>query len=146
MLPSPTTTPSKFAAFHNLSLAVNYEFDDNFSSGIEVRRETFFQKFDFRDDQNLLTIIEQQPNFTTYYITSKYSQNLTDVISPYIQLSAGANKVGFVGKFTTGVNYDLTNDFGILLGVEYANMFYGYRGNTFNSSKIGFLWGLNYKF
>ncbi|MCO5252303.1 MAG: porin family protein [Candidatus Kapabacteria bacterium] len=146
MLPSPTTTPSKFAAFHNLSLAVNYEFNDNLSSGFEVRRETFFQKFDFRDDENLLTIIEQQPNFTTFYLTSKYSFNMSELISPYIQLSAGANKVGFVGKFSGGVNYDLTNSFGVLIGVEYANMFYGYRGNTFNSSKIGFLWGLNYKF
>jgi hypothetical protein len=146
MMPAPTTTPSKFAAFHNLSLALNYEFSDNISSGFEVRRETFFQKFDFHDDENLLTIIEQQPNFTTFYLTSKYSFNMSELISPYFQLSAGANKVGFVGKFSGGVNYDLTNSFGVLIGVEYANMFYGYRGNTFNSSKIGFLWGLNYKF
>lgn len=146
MMPAPTTTPSKFAAFHNLSFAVNYDFNENFSSGIEVRRETFFQKFDFRDDENLLTIIEQQPNFTTFYLTGKYSHELSELISPYIQLSAGANKVGFVGKISGGVNYDLTNNFGVLIGVEYANMIYGYRGNTFNSSKIGFLWGLNYKF
>lgn len=146
MLPSPTTTPAKFAAFHNLSLALYYEFNRNLSSGIEVRRETFFQKFDFRDDNNLLTIIEQQPNFTTVYLTGKYSHNLDDVISPYIQLSAGANQVGVVGKLSAGVNYNLTNDFGILLGVENANMVYGFKGNTFYSSKIGFLWGLNFKF
>ena len=145
-IPAATITPSRFADFHNMTIDMKYNFKNGISVGADVRRETFFQKFDFVDDLKQYTIIEQQPNFTTISLSAGYTYFSGCSINPLTQISIGANEVGIVSRMMVGAGYRISNNFSLHLSAEFSNLTYEYRNTVFNSPKFGFNYGINYAF
>ena len=145
-IPAATITPSRFADFHNMTIDMKYNFKNGISVGADVRRETFFQKFDFVDDLKQYTIIEQQPNFTTISLSAGYTYFSGSSINPLTQISIGANEVGIVSRMMVGAGYRISNNFSLHLSAEFSNLTYEYRNTVFNSPKFGFNYGINYAF
>jgi hypothetical protein len=145
-IPAATITPSAFADFHNMTMDVKYNFSNGVSIGADIRNETFFQKFDFYDTFAQYTIIEQQPNFTTFSINAAYKYLSGGTINPFSQISIGVNEVGIVSRLMIGTSYRISDNFALHLSTEFSNLSYKYRENIFNSQKIGFNYGLSYQF
>lgn len=145
-IPEATVTPSRFANFNNLSFDVKYNFENNFALGIDIRRESYFQKFNFYDVNNLYTEIEQLPNFTTASVSLSYALKTDHLLTPAFQVSLGVNEVGFVSRFLTGISYSISQNFDLILSAEVSNLTYEYQNNFFNSPKVGINYGLKYNF
>jgi hypothetical protein len=145
-IPAATITPSRFADFHNMAIDMKYNFKNGISVGADVRRETFFQKFDFVDELNQYTIIEQQPNFTTLSLNLAYNFDTGGSVIPFAQVSVGGNVVGAVSRLMAGASYRISDNFMLNISGEYSNMTYSYKSSIFNSPKFGFNYGISYKF
>ncbi|MBX3044615.1 MAG: hypothetical protein KIT33_01465 [Candidatus Kapabacteria bacterium] len=145
-IPAATITPSKFADFHNMTIDIKYNFESGISLGADLRRETFFQKFDFFDELNQYTIIEQQPNFTTLSVNLAYHYDTDSPVIPFAQVSVGGNEVGAVSCLMVGAGYRISDNFMLNISSELSNMTYSYKGTIFNSPKFGFNYGISYRF
>jgi hypothetical protein len=146
MTEEPTISPSVIAPFNNSGLAAYYNLSDKFAIGAEIRQETFFQVYNGYDEYGQYTIYEQQPNFTSYGLILRYSMPYYGKFLPYVQLNAGGNKVGALGRLMIGTKYKLYDDISFSLGLEYSNLFYNYQSGRFNASKFGLNYSIFYNF
>ncbi len=140
-----TISPKEYSPVNNMAIAVSYSLNNNFSIGLDIRQETFFLQYRGTKDSKQF-IYEQQPNFTTFTSTLKYSLNEINNWRPFAQVSLGINNLGFVSRAMLGTEYSVLDNFSLILGVDFNNLTYSYQKNYFNSSKIGLNYGLIYSF
>ena len=141
-----TISPAEIADFNNTGVSAILNLDENFSIGVEMRQETFFQKFSGLDKIGQFTQYEQQPNFTTYGMIIRYGINLSERIKPLAQIAIGGTNVGFIGRAMSGIQYKFSDELKFIIGFEYSNLFYDYQNHNFNSDKVGFNYGISYNF
>jgi hypothetical protein len=142
---SPTIEPAKYSPFNRMGLSGMYRLSDVFGLGANLRQETFFLRYRGTEG-NEEFIYEQQPNFTTFSLVSRYDMAQWGSFKPFVQLSAGINSIGFVGRGQTGLQYTILPNLSAVLGVEYGYMLYTHQNNYFNSSKFGLNYGLMFSF
>ncbi len=145
-IPAATVTPSRFADFNNMTIDIKYNFDNGISVGGDVRRENYFQEFDFVDELRQYTKVEQQPNFTTFSLVAGYIYNSGSSISPLAQISLGLNEAGVVSRLMVGAGYRISDNFSLRISSELSNLTYEYKSVVFNSPKFGFNYGICYTF
>lgn len=143
-LPASTITPKEFGAFMNMQIGVRYRLNNAFKVGADIRRETFFQKFNGLDGLGQYTVYEQQPNFTTYSLGLQYYPVDMGNFHPYLVTSLGGNAVGYVWRGGGGITYIVGNSIAFEIGVDYSTMYYNFDQNWFNSSKLGINYGISY--
>ncbi|MDQ1267274.1 MAG: hypothetical protein QG635_2428 [Bacteroidota bacterium] len=142
----PTISPKESIFFNNLSLDFFYMISDWTSIGLDIRQETFFQKYsDGRDPESTLTY-EQQPNMTSFCLAGRMNQKVIGDFSGLFQLSVGGSRVGFVGRAMAGLEYSFMPRISILGGIEYNSLIYKHLSNYFFSDKINFNYGIIIKF
>ncbi len=142
---TPTIEPSKYSPLNNMAIALAYNLNSNISTGIDLRQETFFLRYEGTNNGEQF-IYEQQPNFTTFSATLKYKLDGWGGFRPFTQVSAGLNSVGFVGRAMLGAEYRIFSNFAFVLSLDYSNLTYTHQNNYFNSSKFGLNYGLSYSF
>jgi long-subunit fatty acid transport protein len=147
MMPDASINPSSFAKFNNNSVSVFYELDNNWIIGAGLRQETFFQDFEGTDSRGERFRYEQQPNLTTYSLALRYRTNpFWGFCSLLSQGTVGLNNAGPVVRGSVGTEISLSNAFSFVVGLEYSNLFYKHQNSNYNSSKMGLVYGLNFKF
>lgn len=143
-IPVEKINPNKFNTFNKTGISLFYNFNSNFKAGVGLKQETFYLEYsETNNDTNIY--YQQQPNLTTYSINARYLFNKTSGIKPLIGISAGGNKAGAVIRTSLGFEYDIVNNFSILLNAEYSLFLFNHNSEIFNSSKICFNYGLVYK-
>lgn len=145
-MPEASLNPSKYSMFNNTSITVLYDISKHFSIGLDIRQETFFQRFDGEDIYSLPVTYEQQPNFTSYGIVFRYDSRSNKSIRPFYQGIVGANKIGLIGRASAGLAYSPYSDISFLLGLEYSYMGYAHQNKLFGSQKFGLNYGVSFKF
>jgi hypothetical protein len=141
----PTISPKQYSPLNNMSLALAYNVNDNFSTGIDIRQETFFLRYEGTNNEQQF-IYEQQPNFTTFSGSLKYKLDGWNGFRPFVAISAGGNSIGIVGRAMLGAEYNIFGNFSLMIGADFSNLTYSYQNNYFNSSKFGLNYGLIYSF
>ena len=145
--PDATIDPSSYARFNNNSVALYYELSDNWIVGAGLRQETFFQDFYGTDSVGRAFRYEQQPNLTTYGLSLRYRSDIYwGFCSLLTQATFGLNTAGPVARGTFGTEISISRSFSFVAGLEYSALFYQHQNKNFNSSKFGFIYGLNFKF
>ncbi len=145
-MPSETIYPQKLSKFDNLALAVYYDFTPDFSAGLEVRQETFFQKFQGIKDGERYQY-QQQPNFTSYGLNLRYILPF-DMwgIEPFGQISGGFTSAGYIARGMAGLKYSPYKDISFILGGEYSRLEYKHQGSPYNANKFGLIYGVMFNF
>ena len=138
-----TTVPK----FQNINFSLLYDLSDNLAIGADLRHEKFYQKYTGRNQQGELYEYTQYPTFTSISGLVRYRFYNSEDFNFFNQLMVGGLQTkGFTMRDMIGFEWKLTNYAGIILGAEYNHMFFEHQGNWFNSSKLGFHYGLSYCF
>ena len=133
-------------ALNNFSINVSYHFGDNHSFGLNVGKEAL-QLYDVKQDGKKFTF-ERQPNILWAGASYRYSfGELFDLvpISPYTELSIGGTKYGPIGKFSLGMNYNLSNSIEVGFGYEFTSLAYTEFSTYKITNKSGLIYNLTYK-
>ncbi len=127
---------------------IDLPFDNNFKAGIAVGREHFIYQYVELDGNE--TLVKNNKYSFWFGMTARYEfADLYEFpVYPAIQLTAGtALDHGLLVKCSPAVNCYLTDNFGILLGLDasYTNQKYNF-GQQTDHWKLGLKTGLIYKF
>ncbi len=139
-----TINPADNALFNNYSLAVFYDLSEVFSIGYDLRQETFFNQFYGADNDGVMKTYETQPNYTSHGLALRYYILPSESFKPLAQLTFGGNSVGLTSRFMAGLKYEPYRDIAFIIGLEYSNLTYWFDNNSFNSSKLGLNYGVQF--
>lgn len=138
--------PSEISKFHNMSLSMLYELFDNFKVGAEIRQETFYVKYLSTDGILQNYIYEQQPNLTSIGALLRYTFLDKETFKMFAQNNVSANYYGLVYRGSLGMEYYVIPQISILGAVDFAGLYYQHQKKTNTSEKVGFSYGINFKF
>lgn len=145
-LPRETIYPGEIAKFNNMDLNIFYKLSGNFSIGAGIKQETFYVKYRGTDVLGVNYIKEQQPNFTTYNALLRFFPFEMENMEPFAQISIGGCNYGAVFRTGLGCEYVFDENISAVAMIDYSLLGY-YHLEIFNSAqKIGFYYGINYKF
>ena len=132
----------------NASVGVYYNFSENFSAGYGLRQEFFYQSYEGTIDGKRYKL-EQHTNYFTHNLSAKYKFYNYGKLDGYGELSLGINQTnsgfknsGMIGRAMIGLEYNIYDDFGMVLGFEVSNLNYRQNGTNYNSPKAGFQYGV----
>ena len=103
----------------------------------------------FEGDRNgQLIRYEQFPNMFWAGITGRYTGNDFGSIplAPYGQVFLGGSEYGPLGRASAGLQYSPVGPLVFLLGLEGSAMMYSFQGTTYISPKLGFTYGVGFRF
>lgn len=132
----------------NFSLTVFRKINHYHSIGLEIGSEQFSQIFPSSNEKISYT---QMQNPMLIWAGATYRFTPIDYIIPYklypyAQLSASGTTIGPIIRGQIGMNWQLANNFNIVLGYDYGALFYNVSGNIYNSPKSGLIFGAGVKF
>jgi len=141
---SPTLNPS----FNDMSIAILYNFNNNWQVGLEYGQEYFNQRFyssegfiqNFTDQIYLSNWL----GFSGKYITNNYNTYFTPQL--YGKALAAFSEAGPILKTESGIIFNFSDRLSFFTGLQFTNLTYSYKSNLFNSSKFGLSGGFNVKF
>ncbi|MGE5480405.1 MAG: anti-sigma factor family protein [Chloroflexota bacterium] len=152
-------SPKHKQVANNFAIALFKNITEDFSIGLDYRRESFMQKYDGMEyilvgkgeNQRLLaepTFYSQEANFQTYSLAARYKITAIDVVgvSPTLGASLGANQVGAVGRVIVGASYMPYDWFEILASYDYSVMRFDHQNKWFTAAKSGLHLGAAIKF
>ncbi len=139
-----TLPPSDYAKFNNYSFALFYDLSEVFSVGLDVRQETFFNRFYGKDADGIMKTFETQPNYTSLGLALRYYAMPNANLKPFAQITLGGNSVGLASRAMAGLKYEPYRNIAFVIGLEYSNLAYWFDNNSFNSSKVGLNYGVQY--
>jgi hypothetical protein len=139
-------SPENYSAFNKMGIGMNYIISDHFQIGMNVRQETFSQSFTGKESNDNTYRYEQQPNLTTYSLSTKILLADLGLFKPVINLNAGVNNAGFVGRIMGGTYIQAYPGLSFLLSLEYSGLRFKHQNNYFNSTKLGFNYGIGFNF
>ena len=143
--PKEDIQPWVLNKLNNKDLGIYYQISDKFKFGFDLKQETFYLKYSSIEKDSKSYIIRTQPNFTTYNLNFRYYPMELGFTQPFAQFGVGYNKYGLIIRPKLGLEYKGINNFSLLLGAEYANLFFNHQ-KIWNASKVSIYWGLGYSF
>lgn len=145
-LPKANIAPSEYSKFNKMNASFIYQFNKTIAAGIELKQETFFQTFTGVDSLGNTYRYEQQPNLTTIGLAIRLNLGSYGIFSPVVQISTGLNRAGLTAGGMLGAEFEAYPGLSFIFDTDFSNLFYKHQSKTFNSSKIGFNYGLSFKF
>lgn len=143
-LPGSTVPRSSEPALENMSIIFLKDISSNFSYGLDMRQEFFFQEYDGTDDEGLPYKYEQHTNYFAVGIVGRYDFLKTKYYNGFGQLYLGANKVGPVGRGLVGFEINPSSKYGFIIGIEGSVLRFYHGENYFVSPKIGLHYGVKF--
>ncbi len=129
--------------FSRNGVELTYKFSDDFSAGIDVRQEFFFQDFKGHESGKLYQYY-QHPNILSGSITTKFSLvKISDNAGIIAKAAVGGSKPGIVFRAMLGLDYDPVEDFGFTVGIESSNLMYWHEA-CYVTPKIGLGYSLKF--
>jgi len=148
--PQENINISNEQTLNNIILNLIYSINEEFSIGLDYRRENFYLIFEGnekREKSNALYRYEMKPNFETAGLLLRYNPKFAKL--PYTQLFAqsvvGGNKVGYVGRAMIGAELVPIPNYSIIIGYDWSNMFYSFQDKWFSTTKKGIHFGVGVK-
>lgn len=135
--------------FDNLRLELSMNVNGNWSFGLDLRNENFYQKYNYIIDGQPY-ILEQNPNFYVYSGLIKYSPDFVkgEILGidqePFAQITLGAGTPGPVGRLMIGTKFDVFNGLYLKTGLEYSYLNYTQDNLNYQSDKISLQLGIGF--
>lgn len=136
--------PAQSSWYDNIAVAFAYELTPHWAVGAEfVGGESFSQRFEGQSNGQIIRY-EQRPSTYSIGPILRYTASPIGKIAaiPFFQVMAGGTEFGPIGRFTAGMQYNLSGPISLLAGLEYTMLGYKFQDSWFTSSKIGFTYGL----
>jgi hypothetical protein len=136
-------TQSNQQDLSNTSLSLRYKFNEEIQVGFEYRRESFYQKFEGFETENLYAY-EQNPNLESISLNFRYAPEFLNFsyAKPFVQTSLGGTKVGPIGRLMVGTKINFYDNYSLLLSSDYSVLGFSHNKNWFLASK----WGMHFGF
>ncbi len=129
----------------NLLLSINYQYNENIILGANLRNENFFLNYLSKDSVGQLFLYEQNPNFLTIGIFSKYYLANVDNIDIFGKFEIGANQYGIATRGSASIEYFFGDNIKLILEAEISNLLYYHQNKSNISNKIGINYGIIFK-
>lgn len=119
---------------------------ENVYAGAEFGTEVFSQIF-FGNNQQT-TIYDQTPTLFYFGLAGKYEFNQLSFgkFKPVGHLFVGGSSLGPLIRLNTVLQADLSRTIGVFAGIEAGALYYKNQNIWYNSSKLGIVGGINFKF
>lgn len=143
-IPELDISPLINPAFNNVGAALFYNFDENWSVGLEFGQEDVFQKYSGEG----LTF---EQNYLAFWwgIAGQYTFNEAEPlngIKPFTRVFLGGTRVGPMARGILGLQYTYADRFTILAGLESTALMYKYMNTNYTTGKIGVTYGISVNF
>lgn len=136
-------TPQSNAFSLNAALNALYKASDDFSIGLELGYERFYQTFESVDKQNRRVQIYQQPSLLTGGLALRYSPYNFDGLQPFIHTSVNFSQVGMVNRGLLGVQYAAGSSISFSLGIETSLLLYTEKNVSYSTMNYGLSYGFS---
>lgn len=136
-------TPQSNAFSLNAALNALYKANDDFSIGLELGYERFYQTFESVDKQNRRIQIYQQPSLLTGGLALRYSPYNFDGLQPFIHTSANFSQVGMVSRGLLGIKYAAGSSISFSLGIETSLLLYSEKNVSYSTMNYGLSYGFS---
>jgi hypothetical protein len=144
-LPKETIYPSEISKMLNMDLFIYYKINPNLLIGAGVRQETFYVKYNTKENLNREFIYEQQPNLTNYELAVRYLPFDGKSFNPLVQINLGGGKFGYTYRGALGGELKLYDNLTFVITADYATFLYIHRNELNYANKFGFNYGINFK-
>jgi hypothetical protein len=146
MLNNPTVNESWIPAFHNTGFSIYYRINNDFSLGLNLKNEHYFQSFQGSDNNGDTNKYEQYPNYISTAIAAKMNLFKFYPFKVFSQLALGGTKTGMLGRLGVGFDYIASPDYEFFIDIEGSALGYVHQGKVFYSPKVGFNYGVRFTF
>ncbi len=145
-LPSSTLPIYSNSFLNNTSITLNYKISSNFDLGLDLRQENFYQVYKGTNELNDQFEYRQNPMYLSLSLSGKYTFFRANGFEGIAQGQIGGTATGLVTRGMIGVQFSPYKDISFILGGEAGVLTYKHQNNTFNSNKIGIIYGLGFNF
>ncbi len=140
-LPKETISPSKKNSLNNYSITSLYKISSSLSAGPDLRQETFYVEYSGTENDKEYNYY-QQPNLTSFGVALRYTPFDYNHMNPFLQLTAAVNKGGYVARAMGGAEVRITDNIGLVMGVEYNLLLFTHDRSVFPAHKFNLNYGL----
>ena len=144
-LPQSPLPRSSQPIFDSKSLVLLYDFNPNFSVGLDVRQEFYYLDYTGQVESRDFKY-EQNTNFTSIGIVGKWNWLNYNNFKSFANLYLGGNKIGQIGRFMIGTEISPSKEYGFIIGVEGSLLRHLHQNNEFFAKKIGLNYGIIFHF
>lgn len=138
--------PSEISKFHNMDLFIFKSLGSGFNIGLGVKQETFYAQYKSVDEMGREYIFEQQPNLTNFESAIRFFPLEENLINPFIQLNLGLGEYGYSYRLIPGATINFMENFATIINIDLAGFTFTHKNETYRTEKIGFNYGIIYKF
>lgn len=128
------------------NLGVYVDVYENVYAGAEFGSEVFSQIFVGSEQPG--EIYDQTPTLFYFGLSGKYEFNQLSlgIVKPVGHLFVGGSSLGPLVRANAVIQANLLNQVGIFVGLEGGLLYYKNQNTWYNSSKLGIVGGINFKF
>lgn len=132
----------------NLRINSLYNLSNEFSLGIDLRQENFYQEFTDVTNKGEEILYQQQPTVYSGSLLFRYYPEYLKYFqfNPNVELSIGISNVGELARIGVGFDYYFVGNTYFYFKSDYSFLSYYHKNINFSSSKIGSHIGLGIEF
>lgn len=139
-LKSPTTAlPESTEGFDNITASLTYTLHRNVSFLVEGGKESYLLTF---NDRRSGARHEVMPSVFWAGMGARFSFAPGSQFNPFVQFVGGGSEAGMIGRSMLGLQWSVSDQFGMMGGLEYNLAAYRFQGETATSPKLGLNYGL----
>jgi hypothetical protein len=135
-------------AINNIAIGILYESNENLTFGFEFGQENFLQEFKAVNNQTEINIQQNRLAFWGGGVLTYKLSPVKDIayMQPYGTLFLGGTNFGFITKQNLGLQYNISDKFAMIGGLEFTSLFSSYNNIWNQSHKYGATYGVILKF
>jgi len=128
------------------NLGIYFDVYENVYAGAEFGNEVFSQIFVANNQQT--AVYDQSPTLFYFGLAGRYefSQLSIGSFKPIGHLFVGGSSLGPLFRLNTVIQADISKTIGVFVGLEGGLLYYKNQNIWYNSSKLGIVGGINFKF
>lgn len=132
----------------NLRLTGLYNLSREYSIGLDLRQENFYQEFTDINQSGNKVLYQQQPVVYSGSLIFRYSPQFIEFLNvkPNIDLSVGITNIGELARIGFGVDYYLFGNTYFYFKSDYTFLSYYHKNINFSSNKFGTHVGVGIEF
>ncbi|MFN3195879.1 MAG: hypothetical protein ACE364_08025 [Chlorobiota bacterium] len=132
----------------NIRISGLYNLSEEYSMGLDLRQENFYQEFTDLDNNSQNILYQQQPTVYSASLIFRYSPDYLKFfeVSPNVDLTFGASNIGELARIGFGFDYNLFSNTYFYLKSDYTFLSFYHKDINFSSNKLGTHIGLGVEF
>jgi hypothetical protein len=132
----------------NLRLSGLYNLSREYSIGLDLRQENFYQEFTDVNTEGNEVLYQQQPVVYSGSLLFSYSPEFMEFLQvrPNIDLSVGFTNIGELARIGVGFDYYFLGNTYFYLKSDYTFLSFFHKDINFSSNKVGTHLGLGIEF